>query len=130
MVSFEFRIINVCKRESSPLENMSRDKCILNFPDEEYILHKKYDENYGIRKSSYFQSSSIGIPRSLATSLNCLIFITATTVALALLRALLLPSCFPKAFSTPAISKTILTAPPAITPVPEEAGLSITFAAP
>jgi len=33
----------------------------------------------------HFQSSSIGMPRSLATSLNCLIFWTATSVALALL---------------------------------------------
>lgn len=78
----------------------------------------------------HFHSSSIGTPRSSATSLNCFIICVALMVARALFSGFLLRSCLPRAFSTPAISNTTLTAPPAITPDPGQAGLNITLAAP
>ena len=54
----------------------------------------------------------------------------ALTAALALLSGLLEPSCLAKILRTPANSSTVLTAPPAITPVPGAAGRIITFAPP
>ena len=58
------------------------------------------------------------------------VVIRACIVAFTTLTGLGEPRDLARIFSTPAISKTILTPPPAIMPVPGEAGFSKTLAAP
>ena len=57
-------------------------------------------------------------------------FNSAFVAARALFKGLLDPNCFAKIFFTPASSRIVRTAPPAITPDPGADGRIITFAAP
>mmetsp|Transcript_8897 Transcript_8897/g.30568 ORF Transcript_8897/g.30568 Transcript_8897/m.30568 type:complete len:233 (+) Transcript_8897:38-736(+) len=67
-------------------------------------------------------------PLSWATWAGLLSLASALTVALALFSKESLPSCLLSTFSTPASSRTVLVAPPAMTPVPSPAGLRMTDA--
>ena len=70
------------------------------------------------------------MPLLSATSLKFLNDLSALIVAFAALRGDFEPNDLLKMFSIPASSSTARTAPPAITPVPCYAGLSITLPAP
>ena len=70
------------------------------------------------------------MPLTLATSSIVTIDSNPLTVALTKLIGVLEPKHFEITFVTPANSKTALTGPPAITPVPVAAGRNTTLAAP
>ena len=69
-------------------------------------------------------------PRLFATSLNGVNFFNASNVALAAFNGDFEPNDFDNMLPMPASSRTERTAPPAIIPVPSEAGLNITAPAP
>src|SRR5688572_27634231 len=67
-------------------------------------------------------TSSTALPRRLATDSGCSRLCNAATVACTTLMALAEPSDFASTSRTPAHSSTARAEPPAITPVPGEAG--------
>ncbi len=71
----------------------------------------------------YPNSSSTVFPRNFATSSARFNWLNPLTVARTILIGVLEPSDFDKISATPASSNTARTGPPAITPVPAEAGL-------
>src|SRR5512133_422557 len=71
-------------------------------------------------------TSSTAFPRRLATDSGCSRLCSAATVACTTLMALAEPSDFASTSRTPAHSSTARAEPPAITPVPGEAGRSMT----
>src|SRR4029077_16541470 len=75
------------------------------------------------------RTSLICFPRILATSSGRRSSLSAAIVAFAMLIGLVVPRLFASTLRTPASSSTARTPPPAITPVPSEAGRSITRAA-
>src|SRR5215208_252401 len=78
----------------------------------------------------YGRTSEICLPRIRATSSGRRSRVSASTVAFAMLIGFVVPSDFARTLRMPASSSTARTPPPAITPVPSEAGRSRTRAAP
>src|SRR5450759_83438 len=74
-------------------------------------------------------TSAIDLPRMRATSSGRRRLLSAFTVALAMLIGLVVPRLLARMSWIPASSSTARTPPPAMTPVPSLAGLSITRAA-
>src|SRR3546814_17349706 len=74
--------------------------------------------------------SSTVLPRLAAISEGLFILVSASIVARTRLIGLREPSALASTFCTPATSNTARIAPPAITPVPSEAGRMQTLAAP
>src|SRR5512132_404961 len=78
------------------------------------------------RSSAAGATSSTALPRRLATDSGCSRLCSAATVACTTLMAFVEPSGFASTSRTPAHSSTARAEPPAITPVPGEAGRSST----
>src|SRR5581483_9190105 len=74
-------------------------------------------------------TSLICLPRIRATSSGRRSSLSATIVAFAMLIGFVVPRLFASTLRTPASSSTARTPPPAMTPVPSEAGRSMTRAA-
>src|SRR5579872_2046210 len=77
----------------------------------------------------YGRTSEICLPRIFATSSGRRRSFSATIVAFAMLIGFVVPRLLARTLRTPASSSTARTPPPAITPVPSEAGRSMTRAA-
>src|SRR5512140_1853267 len=85
---------------------------------------------FRIRICHTYASSSTDLPLSAATCAAPLSLISPSMVALTTLCGLLEPSDLQRTFRTPTTSSTDLLAPPAINPVPSDAGFRSTFPAP
>jgi hypothetical protein len=93
-------------------------------------FYERYFEFFCVRFCHAYPSSSTDLPRSAATCSALLNLINPLIVALTTLCGLLEPRDLQSTFRTPTTSSTDLLAPPAINPVPSDAGLSKTFPAP
>lgn len=77
---------------------------------------------------AYFMSRVMGTPRARLTSSSVFSWVRALMVARALFSMLRVPRRLDRQLRTPASSSTERTAPPAIQPVPSEAGTTTTLA--